>query len=147
MKKLIITAALLSAAFAAQAGTEIVVHGISHHTSARHAADGKPWNQVNSGVAFRGYSGDFSVQAGLYKNSIYKTSYYAMADYTPLSIGPVAVGAFGGAATGYEGGGVMPVAGAVVRYQADAYSITLRAAPRFRASKSGVFALEGGFKF
>ena len=145
MKKLIIIATLLSAAFAAQAETEIVVHGISHHTHTK--TDGGTWNQVNPGIAFSGYSNDVSVQAGVYKNSIYKTSYYAMADYTPLNIGPVAVGAFGGAATGYEGGNVMPVAGAVVRYQADAYSITLRAAPRFRASKSGVFALDVGFKF
>lgn len=145
MKKLIIIATLLSAAFATQAGTEIVVHGISHHTHAK--TDGGTWNQVNLGIAFRGYNDDVSVQAGVYKNSIHKTSYYAMADYTPINIGTVAVGAFGGAATGYEGGNVMPLAGAVVRYQAESYSITLRAAPRFRASKSGVFALEVGLNF
>ena len=145
MKKLIVTVALLSAVFAAQAGTEIVVHGISHHTHAK--TDGGTWNQVNPGVAFRGYSGDFSFQGGAYKNSLFLTSFYAVADYTPLSIGPVAVGAFGGVATGYEGGNVMPVAGAVVRYQAESYSVTLRAAPRFRESKSGMFSLEVGFTF
>lgn len=143
MRKFIIAATLL-AAFSVQAETELVVHGRSHHTHAR--GNGGTWNQTNYGLGIRGYDADLSIQAGVYKNSIYKTSAYVMLDYTPLAVGPLLIGGFGGAVTGYNGG-TRVGAGAVLRYQGQNFSVTLRAAPRFRAAKSGVLAVEVGFKF
>jgi len=122
----------------------INLHTVSHHFSERQ--HGKKWNEENLGLGLRReFSNDFSVQAGFYRNSIDRWSTYAIGEYTPLTFGNLHSGVYAGLRTNYTRP-VMAAAGALVRWQGERYSVTLRAAPKTCGQCSAFIALELGWK-
>lgn len=138
----IIAAVLLPAH--AEPAWHLQAHTISHHFSER--TGGREWNERNPGLGLRReFSPQWSVQAGAYRNSIDRWSTYAVADWTPLQAGPFSAGAFAGVRTNYTKP-VQPAAGALVRWQGQAASVTLRLSPKASNTGSAVVALELGWK-
>lgn len=122
----------------------INLHTISHHFSERQ--QGKQWNEANLGLGIRReFSSDFSIQAGVYRNSIDRWSTYAIGEYTPIAWGDLHAGAYAGLRTNYTEP-VMAAGGAVVRWQKERYSITFRAAPKTCGQCSAFISLELGWK-
>ena len=122
----------------------INLHTVSHHFSER--KHGKTWNEENLGLGIRReFSSDFSVQAGFYRNSIDRWSTYAIGEYTPLAFGNFHSGVYAGLRTNYSRP-VMAAAGALVRWQGERYSVTVRAAPKICGQCSAFIALEFGWK-
>lgn len=120
------------------------LHTVSHHFSERQ--HGKKWNEENLGLGIRReFSSDFSVQAGFYRNSIDRWSTYAIGEYTPLTLGNLHSGVYAGLRTNYTRP-VMAAAGALVRWQGERYSVTVRAAPKTCGQCSAFIALEFGWK-
>lgn len=122
----------------------INLHTVSHHFSERKR--GKTWNEENLGLGIRReFSSNFSVQAGFYRNSIDRWSTYAIGEYTPLTFGNLHSGVYAGLRTNYTRP-VMAAAGALVRWQGERYSVTVRAAPKTCGQCSAFIALEFGWK-
>ena len=122
----------------------INLHTVSHHFSER--KHGKTWNEENLGLGIRReFSSNFSVQAGFYRNSIDRWSTYAIGEYTPLTFGNLHSGVYAGLRTNYTSP-VMAAAGALVRWQGERYSVTVRAAPKTCGQCSAFIALEFGWK-
>ncbi|MDN5505499.1 MAG: hypothetical protein L0H10_17050 [Comamonas sp.] len=122
----------------------INLHTVSHHFSER--KHGKTWNEENLGLGIRReFSSNFSVQAGFYRNSIDRWSTYAIGEYTPLTFGNLHSGVYAGLRTNYTRP-VMAAAGALVRWQGERYSVTVRAAPKTCGQCSAFIALEFGWK-
>lgn len=152
MKALKAFSALLAvlACFSAKAddvheGWHLTLHTFSHHFNER--KNGKQWNNDNFGIGLRReFSSDFSVQAGAFRNSLDKWSTYAIGEYTPLAWGDFRAGLHAGVRTNYSKP-VMFAGGALVRWQKDRYSVTLRAAPKVCGSCANVVTLELGFRF
>jgi hypothetical protein len=135
----------------APAQVTVVLHAGSQH-GATH--DGYKFNQANPGVALKlQLADDWSVQAGVYKNSYYKTTAYVVGQYTPLHMGRVSVGAFAGLATGYSHvstanlGRASVVAGLYATVDLDQVTVGLRAVPKISPKTVGVATLELGYKF
>jgi hypothetical protein len=124
-------------------GLSLQLHGISLHTESRDKYDrtGRDWNERNYGGGLRyTFNPDWSVQAGVYRNSIDRTTVYGLATYTPLHIGPVRVGVFGGLATGYNA----PVIGGVAL---ELGPVTIRVVPKIKGATPLVFGVEVGIPF
>lgn len=122
----------------------INLHTVSHHFSER--KHGKTWNEENLGLGIRReFSSNFSVQAGFYRNSIDRWSTYTIGEYTPLTFGNLHSGVYAGLRTNYTRP-VMAAAGALVRWQGERYSVTVRAAPKTCGQCSAFIALEFGWK-
>lgn len=138
----ILAMALPVLALAEPGDLHIVAHGASYHTMARPKAP--HWNQVNPGFGLRyEYTPDVSFQGGFYKNSFYKQSIYAIGEWHPVHVGPISAGVFGGAASGYVG--MTGIAGgALVRWQGERNSVTIRAIP---GKKYSIYTIEYGWKF
>ena len=131
-------------ALQAEESWHINLHTVSHHFSERQ--HGKQWNQENLGLGIRReFSSDVSVQAGFYRNSIDRWSTYAIGEYTPIAMGNLHTGVYAGLRTNYTKP-VMFAAGALLRWQGERYSVTLRAAPKMCSQCSAFVALEFGFK-
>lgn len=139
----ILTMAALNAS--AQESWHLIVHTYSHHFSERKSK--KPWNEENFGLGVRrDFNEQWSAQAGFFKNSYDRWSTYAIADYQPLSYGPFQAGVFAGVRTNYSRP-VLPAAGAVVRWQGEVFSATVRAAPKISGTSPGLVTLELGMRF
>ena len=143
------TAALLLAlaATAAQADPawHLQVHTKSHHFDAR--TNGKQWEESNYGLGLRReLSADWSLQGGVYRNSLGRTTLYATADWTPLQHGAFSAGVFAGVRTGYEKR-LQAAAGGLVRWQGERMSTTVRFSPKASRTGSAVIALELGWRF
>lgn len=139
-----LAAAILSPAANAQSSWHLQLHTVSHHLNDR--ANGREWNENNAGIGVRrDFGPDWSAQVGAYRNSIDKTSAYALAEWTPLQVGQLSAGAFAGIRTNYTKP-VQPAAGALVRWQGEQASITVRLSPKAGNTGSAVIALELGWK-
>ncbi|WP_426146634.1 hypothetical protein [Polaromonas sp. DSR2-3-2] len=122
---------------------EAVFHGLSYHSKDR--PNGKDWNQTNWGLAWRHVPSEkLSWQLGAYRDSMFHTTAYGLLDYTPFQGLGLQAGGFAGARSSKHK--TEFVGGAVIRYQANRYSVTARLGP---AQKSGgfVFAIEAGYRF
>lgn len=136
--------AISATAVHAEESWHLNLHTVSHHFNER--KNGKEWNEENLGLGIRReFSSDISVQAGFYRNSIDKWSTYAVGEYTPVSIGNVHAGIFAGVRTNYSQP-VMAAAGAVVRWQGERYSVSVRMTPKIGDKCAGYIALELGWK-
>lgn len=141
----ILTLALAATTAQADHAWHLQVHTKSHHFDAR--TNGKQWEDGNYGIGLRReFNADWSLQGGVYRNSIGRTTLYATADWTPLQHGAFSAGVFAGLRTGYEKG-VQPAAGGLVRWQGERTSITVRMAPKVSSTGSAMVALELGWKF
>lgn len=134
---------------AAQADESTAVWHINLHTFSHHFTErehGKKWNQENWGLGIRReFSSDFSIQAGVYRNSIDRWSTYAIGEYTPLVLGNFHSGVYAGVRTNYSKP-VMAAGGALVRWQGERFSTTVRAAPKTCGSCAAFISLELGWK-
>ncbi|MBV8248212.1 MAG: hypothetical protein JO200_07140 [Comamonas sp.] len=129
----------------AEENWHIDVHTFSYHFSKR--KNNMDWNQVNLGLGLRReFSDSISVQAGFFRNSIDRWSLYAITDWTPISMGNWKAGAYAGIRTNYEKP-VMLAGGALLRWQGERYSTTLRLMPKTCNTCSGLISIEFGWKF
>lgn len=73
----------------------LVVHATSYHPRVR------TFNELNAGIAYRGYSDKFFVSGGLYNNSLNKPSAYIGAGSDLVTIKNMRLSLVGGVITGY----------------------------------------------
>lgn len=159
IKTIVFTLALLAtSAFAGELSLQL--HGLSWHATSRAefnqptptpvckkckvAPVAKPalqWNEANVGLGIRNtFSDDWSIQGGVYRNSVDETTVYAVANYTPLHIGPLRAGGFAGLASGYK----KPViAGGLI----EAGPVSVRIIPEIKGVTPLTIGVEIGIKF
>ena len=137
MKKLALILALLATNASAQTYplTEVHVSGLTHHFQDR--KNGKEWNeQAIQGFGIRhAFSDTVSMQVDVAKDSMYRASTYASADYTPIGTQNVRLGGFAGVRAHRDG--LQAQGGAIVRYQAESWSIAFKAWPTIGNSSGG----------
>jgi hypothetical protein len=129
-------------------------YSLMAHTVSKHGATFDKMNEVNPGAAIRAdFNDDWSVQAGIYKNSYFKNTVYSVGQYTPLHLGSMRLGGFAGLASGYSAhtevkvGSLSVVAGALAVVDIGAITVGLRAVPKMQPKQAGAVTFEIGYRF
>lgn len=160
----LVLVALLWPRFAGAAEWHVALHGASLHFGSiapQHAARAgmcgsaeacaaARYRAANPGLGLRWqHSPTLGLQAGIYRNSYARTSRYAGLDWTPLALAPrLRAGLFVGATDNYpyRGFAVVPLGGALLRWQADRASAALRLLPPVDGVAKGAAAIELGWR-
>jgi hypothetical protein len=71
--------------------------------ASKHFNADRSYNERNYGIGVqRQVADDWSVSAGVYRNSLDRTTVYVGGTWTPIAFGSFRAGVFGGLATGYD---------------------------------------------